>query len=498
MDINKLVDSLFCNQCVSIDILKGNIQCEYSYCECKANSNFASLLDMFANLCYLVDGSNFKDFNSELNFIDPREIRRHTMEINQTWNNHISEKPYSSNEYKYISSQSLYIIKEDLKTQKNNNSLLLRVVFWIRTLDNYFSILLDYIDNEIINESHFPTKRGVLLLRLKSKVADYVFNIRKEVPHTDPNRLKLRYFLNNLHLSKKVSADNYIKHRYLDFGTSKSFKNNDIEDLKIGFLSGDFTVDDYDWCIEESSNTSKLFYFNGINNKNEYCEIITKKVKELLESNPHFIILPELFTPVDLQEKIQQEIDDYYFRKTMKDEPVNLLMVFPGSFHSWDHNNTYIFNVSRVINSSGELVEMIYKQNQFIIKKDENHTGILESFKKHDGYEKISFTNKDITIFDTSLGRIAILICIDFIIDEIAEVLEDRLVDIIFVMAMTPKPDSGKFKRRFQELSEKNKAVVIIGNNGSKAVKNVINLPGINKPYTTNSFSEVKSISEIF
>lgn len=194
MNYNNLVDSLFCSNCESIDILKGNIKCTSIDCSCTENSNFASLLDMFANLCYLIEGSNFKDFNSEMNFIDQRDIKNHIVEINQIWNNHLSTKPYFSNEFKYINPASLYIIKGDLIKQRNNKLLLIRIVLWIRTLDNHFSILFDYIENEIIKESHFYTHRGVLLLKLKSKIANYIFEIRKKLPHTDLNRLKLKYF----------------------------------------------------------------------------------------------------------------------------------------------------------------------------------------------------------------------------------------------------------------------------------------------------------------
>ena len=497
MDIDNLVDGLFCINCESIDIINNEIKCSKSNCNCSMNSSFNSLLDLFSNICYLIDNTNYVNFHDELKKINHRDLLHQTLEIKQKWDTHISIKPYSSNEFKFIHTETIFLLKEDLKNQLDKQSLLIRIVLWIRQIDNHLDVLFNYLERKIIQDAYFNTKRGILLLRLKSKIADYLFDIRKRKPFINPNNFKLNFELKSVYLAKE--RYNYypnIRHKNMNFGISEDFINNKIQDLKIGFLSGDFSVDDYDWCIEENNHESKYFYFKGVNKKENYCEYVENNLKKLLASNPHFIILPELFTPVDLQEKIQKQIEDYYEQKTINEEEINLLMVLPGSFHFEDQ--TGIYNVSRVINSSGDMVEKIYKNNQFTIYQNENYSGPLEPFKMHNGLEKISLSRRDITIFDTSLGRIAVLICIDFIIDEVANVLEDRLVDIIFVMAMTPNPDGGKFERRFKELAEKNKAVVIIGNNSKESTKNLINLPGINKPYIANKPSEVRAIVELF
>ncbi len=497
MDIYKLVDSLFCINCKSINILTGDINCSEKSCNCIMNSKFDTLLEMFANLYYQIDGTNYINFISEITSIEPSDLLSRVKEINQKWNFHMSKNPYNSNEYKYLNSKTLQIIKEDLREQVDKISLLIRVVLWIRRIDNHLDVLFDYLENEIIREAYFNTKRGILLLRLKSKIAEHIFNERKIKPHSDPNKLKLKHDLNSMYLSK-LSYNSYpnVKHKNMNFGVSKDFKNNTIEDLKIAFLSGDFSIDEYTWCIEDNDSESKYFHFKGLNDEEEYYKVIEAELKVLLESNPHFIILPELFTPVNLQEKIQKEIDTYYENKIMSEEPFNLLMVLPGSFHL--KSDQYIYNISRIINSSGDLVENIYKHNKFTIDKDENYSGVLEPFKQYNGIERISYSKRDITIFDTSLGRIAVLICIDFIIDDVVTVLEDRLVDIVFVMAMTPMPNGGKFKRKYQELSEKNKAVVIIGNNSQKSVKNLISLPGMKEPFTNKNSSGVIALKELF
>lgn len=488
-----LIDSIFCSNVSNVNIIQNTNICSKENCGCQ--NHFQSLLDLFSHLYYVIDGKNYSDFLSVIKLQNTDEIRERSKKIKEIWDGYILTNSYSKNEFRYLDPQSISIIKNDLNSQKNLEMLLISLVFWLKTLDNHFNVLNDYVRTNIIHKMVFETNHHAVLIRISSTIANYIFQNKYANPHINPNNNNLNKELKNIYFAKK-SYDYYenVEHKFLSENEFNLSKNLTLDELKIGYLSGDFTISNYNLYIRDANDNEKYFSFIEPNNKEQYYQNVEKRFQTILEEDPHFIILPELFSPIDLQNNMRNQIEEYYDNKVSKLEEPSLILAFPGSFH--DKEGKSIYNKSIISNGSGSKINVVYKHNEFKIYKNETYTGDLEVFQKFDGLEDIAINKRNITIYDTPIGRIAILICIDFLIDHIARVLEDRCVDLIFVMAMTPNPSKGKFERRIQEFSEKNNALIIIGNNGDSEVKNLISLPGYRESIISNSSCEVKKIKD--
>jgi len=68
--------------------------------------------------------------------------------------------------------------------------------------------------------------------------------------------------------------------------------------------------------------------------------LIFPYIEEIFNENPDFIILPELFTPLDCQFRLREAIEanyiNYVQQKKVKD--YNLQLMIPGSFHELKSN----------------------------------------------------------------------------------------------------------------------------------------------------------------
>lgn len=489
----ELIDSIFCANINNIDVLSSTKNCYDQNCICQ--SNFESLIDLFSHLYYLIDGKNYINFLSLLKNLENEEIKKRSKEIKGKWDGYLLTNPYVENEFRYIDSQTIDIIKSDLQSQTSLENILVSIVFWLKILDTHLVVLNDYLKSRIINKMVFETRKYDVLIKISSTIADYIFDNRYASPHVNPNQNNLNKEFQNIYFAKK-NYEYYeeVEHKLINENEFEQFKNLSIENLKIGYLSGSFSISDYSLNIKDHNDNEKYFSFLDPLNVDDYFESVEKQLKKVINEDPHFIILPELFSPLALQYKIHKQIENHYDEKISKLETTSLILALPGSYHSVE--DKFIYNKSIISNGAGIELSTVYKHNEYRIKKNQSYSGKLNVFKDFDGIEEIALNKRRITIYDTPLGRIVILICIDFLIDNVARVIEDRRVDLIFVMAMTTSPSEGKFKRRIEDLSEKNKAVIVIGNNNSSEVKNVMSLPGYKGSFISNLPWEVKQLKD--
>ncbi len=131
----------------------------------------------------------------------------------------------------------------------------------------------------------------------------------------------------------------------------------------------------------------------------------------------------------------------------MQNRPDNIKLIVAGSFHKERPQGGYV-NQSVMLNWKGDIIWTHCKQNPFkltehAIEKSSNCDEIRKVFGIQAGQSLVEDVHTDfpITFFDTPIGRMATLICLDFIHNKTIEILSRISCDYFFVPAMTPKID---------------------------------------------------------
>jgi len=493
------VDFLRIINCKNLDeanINKGEYRCKFQECTHDQQIDTNNLFELSANLYFILAQKPNLDALQE--YLDKKQHREAYDEnfdcFFEIWGDEINKHDYDQLGNCWdMEDSSIEFIQKVFNTNRNKTDLLVGLYNLLRVLDYHIGLLKNLI---ILSKGgKIDTFRGTLFIK-KSSINDYAIDRVQlenlDMPEGDVNYNSIKSKVNNFFVSEELGKGWNVEHFKLPNKIDR--KIQDISQLKIGYISSSkVKISDYEYEIDTNNPEKYLFSFNGINNSEIYQDI-NLGLQEVIKYDPHFIILPELLIPLPLQEKIVTAVTE---------RTSNLALCFPGSFHVKEVNK--IFNYSKAIIGNGDRNFNIYKNYRYKIaasKSYENKNDFLRHFCTVDGYEHINTSQNKLIIFETSIGRIASLICIDFLQSEIAHIVEERHIDIIFVMALTRNPSTGKFFRQMQVLGEKSGSTIFVCNNPATNDENkctfVVYIPGF-KPYIFiqgNGVIELNSVIE--
>jgi predicted amidohydrolase len=173
----------------------------------------------------------------------------------------------------------------------------------------------------------------------------------------------------------------------------------------------------------------------------------------------HIVVFPELSIDKELRDLISKWLKEKNTKKT-------IIMVTAGSYHMHDKKRNRYENRSIVLRFDGVPLWEQKKLNK--VKLDENDIkGFLKSkkrglkkfqklFNENDkkGWEDIKISDT-LLIRDSSIGRMAVTICLDFFVREKMELLIAPNINLIFAPSMSPtlkkfidsNPDLGTYAR---------------------------------------------------
>lgn len=432
-------------------------------------------------------------------------------EITALWEEHSNAFPYCREDELVLVRDTVDLIRNDLLAASNSEMLLIKSMNWVFALDKHFKGLKTYFDSQELQDTFpYETPFGDLIFKREAYITNYM----------RPYDYWINRNVDILHLRDKVSNMILVNHEYPTYNVLhqplKPFrKRGKSEDIRFAFLPGNTNIGHYRWTIEDDTQSSKCFYATGVCD-DYYEELIFPYIEEIFNENPDFIILPELFTPLDCQFRLREAIESNYInyvqRKKVKD--YNLQLLIPGSFHELKSNIQghslrqgeidFIYNYSLISHGNGSHCCEVYKMNQYKITRNPKYRGhsLLSTFADYDGIEKNSYNRRTITLIESALGRIAILICVDSIINHVRDILIDRHVDIIFIMCNTKNPLNTQFLSAITELGAFDQATILICNkpvdDDEDKTGVVALLPGAMEPVVIrNRVWEVRSLDQL-
>lgn len=500
-----------------VDVLASSVRCSPEGCTCDRTIDFRTILDWYANLYYHLDNRNLIEFETLVAEDDKRfaSVRRR---LNNLWKSHVRLLPFlyrSSSQWK-LKEETIQLFRQTLEEATNAEHLLLTAMGWLLLLDEALRPLRDEL--RLRRDGDFPitTIRGPLVFKCESPFLPYLSGFSSFRLPIDPNYLTLRNKLDSFHLAKERYPYYKVEHRYLPLPSPGA---GDPADFAIGFLPGKFRVDrDYRYKIDKEPNDDGMlpFSFAGLRQKRLYETTVRRRFVELLDRNPDVIMLPELMTPLALQQELKELLGRKAADRAVAGERHRTALLLTGSFHVRESDlgedaafSRRIYNYAQVVDGMGETVSAIYKMNRFVLERDPGYEGELAPFRWIDGVETNAYDKREIVLWDTSWGRMAVLICVDFLNADLAEVLLDRQVDLLFLMTMTRNPAGGKFLRRMQEFGERNNAIVVACNHlGVEQVQEwpyrplrehriVVYLPGFSRVFTASDEAAVYRLGDI-
>jgi predicted amidohydrolase len=487
-----LVKSMFCKECEVVHILNNQIECRMQSCDCSQQIPMETIFDLYSNL-YNFAITNYKIFYS-LSLIKENKdiIHNENNRIENIWQAHYDESPYYDYRSRKLRGQTTQLILEDLRASSNHKILLFRWMIWLLTLDRSLHDLR--MNLSLRNLMFHDTYRGRLLVSVGSMLTQYIqqnFEQNQRSFPPDSNYTHLRHIIRNFHLVQRSRLYN-IQHHQL--GYMKEQDPSDVGQLRIGFITGNMTAEDYIWDVLEGEQEHS-FLFEGIV-KARYTKQYRRAYQAVLNQKPNLIMLSELISPLEMQNELIASMHKDHQRDpdAISDSDILLTGSFHENFEGQDYNYAQI-----AVN--GTKAADIHKTNVFKVNPSSKLKGNLAKFTTIPGVERISLNRNTINLLETELGRIAVFICIDFITDDIHDLLLKYHVDVILVMAYTQNPAGGKFEREVHRLGERIHATVIICNNaGSRGeqARIVTYFPGLKLPYVSSRYVKVLSIHEMF
>lgn len=498
-ELAQLKKSFLCKNCNKIRIVQ--LQACVPECDCSEELTFTSVFDFYANLYYHLDNVNYADYETICNEFNDEQIKD---KVDNLLFRHLPEGeltayPVNSSDYLQL---VIKLFKQTVASCQTSNDILLVAVNWLFFLSNTMKELRKLQQHDSYfgrNLAPIPTIRGPLLYRVDSSIKAYLERFEAIV---DPNYILLRkkvYFF----LVREEYPYYNVTHKYISLSKRWADIDNYVGNLSFCFFSYNFSLlNDYVLSLKDSDDGNYIFSFTNIrsNKRSEYTKKFQTIITDKTEIN--FIMAPELSTPIDAQKEMIAVIK----RQKRK----QLIFAITGSFHvcegdisSQPQNLERIYNYAQVVNHEGSTLYDLYKMNRFIIHKSDKNQAELPVFVEKSGTEQNAYDKRDIVLFDTLLGRIAFLICVDLINFSIDEILIDRQVDVVFVISMTPNPAGGKFIRKMQELSEGCGAVVFLCNNpgsaqvGGENLRGLAHFPLIKKVFKTHETARIYTLEEM-
>lgn len=192
---------------------------------------------------------------------------------------------------------------------------------------------------------------------------------------------------------------------------------------------------------------------NGIEDEDEYVNLVYNILKNLSEHQVDIVIFPEMV----ITKKILRKI-----REVVKENRGKFGLIVCGTI--WENRK----NHSIIIGGNGKKLGEQIKLNRYRINSD-----IVEDID-------VNSDNKIINIYDIEgFGRFGIAICADFINKAYFDSLKLSGVNICFVPAYTPS--LSRFSNKAESLGNKNMGTVFVSNCCSKIKKSEISMAYIPK-----------------
>ena len=151
-----------------------------------------------------------------------------------------------------------------------------------------------------------------------------------------------------------------------------------------------------------------------------------------VEHGVDVLVFPELSFTGSLLAELQRQLDARGARAPK--------LIVAGTSHVAGQN------VCHVLGPDGRILWQQAKMNRFVILPGELQTA-PEPIPEQGGTEDIDISDRVVRIADFPFGRVAVLVCLDFILPETYSVLANMQVNCIIVPAMTPN------SRRFDTLA---------------------------------------------
>jgi len=455
--------TLFCSNVNKLLFIEGSKRCSVENCRCDETIVIDDLFELYAHLYSLMDGNNiisYLDYYKR----DPdfRNSDKAIFEMeSKKWGEHIEVHPYDTIYSTKIDNELIPLLKSQFEDVTHAKQFLIYTFAWIRIIDNHVGKLIDKNKQRRLDKFPIETKKGLLLINRRGGISAYVQEKTKKYL-TDPNYYSLRKQIDSVFLIpyKDLTYEvNYLRLSLDKWRKWVEFLEN-VGELKVAFVPGNITsFQEYSWVIEDGGADRKLFTINGVKSK-MHNENIVKQLDLALENSSNIIIFPELSVSLEMQKTIIEKA------KLSEEMP----LVFPGSFHE---TSTKIFkdfedeycNYNYSLIHFGDNPTSIFKMNKFEFPPSNKFVDELLDFQNSTGIENISCLKRTLTLVDTPFGLLAILICIDYLIPEIQEILVNYNVSIVVVMSLTGNPSGSHFYEAMSRLGKINSTTTLLCNN---------------------------------
>ncbi|MBI4267571.1 MAG: hypothetical protein HY662_02170 [Chloroflexi bacterium] len=183
-------------------------------------------------------------------------------------------------------------------------------------------------------------------------------------------------------------------------------------------------------------------------------------LQRLSKKGVTLVIFNELCMPQIVREAIAEGLKSNLFP--------NVKMVVAGSFHEVVRGECY--NVSHILGPTGqELWQQKKMQPNTLMHYEAKVIPVLADLAAYDSYENISCTPRVVSVRDTPVGRMVVLICSDLLHDDpYRQMLYDLNVNFIVVPSMSAKviPD---FPYEAEKFAIRSQATTIISNSCAMA-----------------------------
>lgn len=513
VSVSRAVDAFFCPYCIDLQIAGLQFSCSKLACECAEPFELTTILDLYAMLYYHLDNRNLIEYETLMTDGANRFWAIHRR-LQNRWKAHTRPTPYL---YKKMTQRKLRpettaLLRTTMEASTNGTDLLLTAMSWLFILDEALADLRDEWRLRHEGDIVIPTVRGPLLYKCDSPFLPFLAEYSEFRLPVDPNYLTLQKKVQTFYLIKASYPYYSVTHRYLPLPPPGA---GDVSDWKLGFIPGKFKISfDYRYIISNEPNDDGMvpFSFDGLRDEAAYNKIVLEHAEDMINENPDVLMLPELMTPLPLQEALKQLLQQKARHRDSNGSPHRTALMLTGSFHvkhaeleKTARTSTRIYNYAQLVDGFGERIADVYKMNRFVLNRDESFEGELLRFRTDEGVETNAYDKREMILWETSWGRIAALICVDFLNANVAEILHDRQVDLIFVMTMTPSPAGGKFIRRMQEFGERNHAMIIACNHlgvdhadeRGREERVVVYLPGFKKTFIASNAAGVYRLGDI-
>lgn len=232
------------------------------------------------------------------------------------------------------------------------------------------------------------------------------------------------------------------------------------QDINLAFAVAPIHYD-FEYSFKRFKHNEGVPYvFEGIENGERIKEYIKNVLEDCRKKNVHVVVFPEL--------SINEYLRDYISKWLREEnEEKTIVMVVAGSYHiRGDKEDDKYENKSIVFGFDGKPLWEQKKMNKFQLDerdikyiKDSEKKGLKkfgEIFNDSDksGWEKIDIS-ETLIIQDSSIGRMAVTICLDYFLKEKNELLMGPNVNLILVPSMSltlekfvnSNPDLGTYSR---------------------------------------------------